>query len=101
MFLNFLIIPLSAIPVPTQGGYRSRIDIYCTLLDLTATQEKIRKTKLMYASRLSHTNTTSCLEELTKSNLLEFDNHEKTYKISPKGQRFLELYKEMIKTLQP
>jgi predicted transcriptional regulator len=98
--LNFLIFQQYVTCVPVEGKHRNRFDIYCTLLDLVAAQEKIRKTRLMYKSNLSHTNTSSCLKKLTECDLLEFDEHDKSYKVTSKGLRFLELYKEMIKNLQ-
>ena len=73
--------------------YRSRTEIVATILD--AAVEPTTKTKIMYKAYLSYSQLKEYLAVLRENHLLEFNETEQKYKISPKGRRFLDTYSQM------
>jgi predicted transcriptional regulator len=79
-----------------KGRYRSKIDIMASILE-AAKKKKVSITGLTYGSLLSHRQIVSHLQPLIKEQLLE--HQERTYSITKKGIEFLEIYNNLINTL--
>jgi predicted transcriptional regulator len=53
------------------------------------------KTKIMFKAYLSTNQLREYLAELLDNGLVKYDEDRKTYQITPKGERYLELYSGM------
>jgi predicted transcriptional regulator len=73
--------------------YRSRADIVAAILDI-AKQDTI-KTRIMYRAFLSYPQLKEYLNLMLENDLLEHDAGEKVYSTTPRGMRFLDVYKKM------
>jgi predicted transcriptional regulator len=58
-------------------------------------------TRLMNSSMVSYRQLTLHLQVLLKYGLLEYDNPQKVYKITTRGQQFIQLYAKMAEMLEP
>ena len=74
--------------------YRSRIDIAAAILENTI--EGSRRTLIMYKAYLSYPQLREYLAAMTMAGLIRYSGEEeKTYHITEKGMRFLEIYREV------
>ena len=74
--------------------YRSRIDIAAAILENTI--EGSRRTLIMYKAYISYPQLKEYLTSMTKAGLIRYSGEEeKTYHITEKGMRFLEIYREV------
>jgi predicted transcriptional regulator len=80
-----------------QNKYRSRIDIMASILEAVSKQNNLSVTKMTYSSMLSHRQIVSHIRPLITEQLLVY--HDKTYSITEKGKAFLEIYNNLVKTL--
>ena len=80
---------------------RDRIEIVASLLEKARIENRVGITKLMYSSLLSYPKVRSYLQILLKENLLEYDEFDKSYKITTKGRRFLVILNEINEMLKP
>ena len=74
------------------GSYRSRLDIVADILLVASRRAK--KTQIMYQANLSYNLLTKYLAEIRKAYLISFERKERCYVLTPKGQEFLEKYKD-------
>lgn len=81
-----------------RNKYRSKIDIMASILEAVAKENNISITKLTYASLSSHHQIVSHIRPLIIEQLLE--QNRKTYSITQKGRDFLEIYNNLVKTLE-
>lgn len=76
--------------------YRNRTEIIASVLE-AAKSEGVSKTRIMFAAYLAYEQLNEYLNELLEKELLVYDLHTRTYCITPKGSKFLELYSELEK----
>lgn len=84
-----------------RANYRSRIEIFASILDTVANKGDMGTTKMAYHSRLSYNQICKHIVPLLEGQLL--DQHDRFYSITEKGRKFLGLYvdmAEMIKSMQ-
>ena len=74
--------------------FRSRIDIAAAILENTI--EGSRRTLIMYKAYISYPQLREYLTSMTMAGLIRYSgDEEKTYHITEKGTRFLEIYREI------
>jgi predicted transcriptional regulator len=73
--------------------YRSRTDITAQILE--SANGSSTKTKIMYKAFLSYAQLKEYITVLVDNGLLEYNSAEQTYKTSPKGLKFLQVYGKM------
>jgi predicted transcriptional regulator len=76
--------------------YRNRNEIIASILE-AAKGVSISKTRIMFTACLSYEQLNEYLNGLLEKELLTCDSHTRTYNITPKGSKFLELYAELEK----
>ncbi len=74
------------------GNYRDRLDIIADILNVASQEAK--KTQIMYQANLSYKVLQRYLTEIIDASLIEFENRDQRYKLTFKGQDFLDAYKE-------
>ncbi|MGD0994159.1 MAG: winged helix-turn-helix domain-containing protein [Candidatus Bathyarchaeia archaeon] len=74
------------------GNYRDRIDIIADILNVASRDAK--KTQIMYQANLSYKVLQRYLTEIIEASLVTFENHNQRYKLTYKGQEYLDAYKE-------
>jgi predicted transcriptional regulator len=75
--------------------YRSRTEIFATILSSAAGERGILPIRLMYTSFLSYDQSKEYFDILLKYGLLKRDLGTKKYRTTEKGLEYLKLYKEM------
>jgi predicted transcriptional regulator len=73
--------------------YRSRTDIAALILQ--AANDGAAKTKIMYKAFLSYAQLKEYLNKLLENGLIEHNKEERIFRITDKGLRFLQLYKQV------
>lgn len=73
--------------------YRSRGDIVAAILDIA--KHGTIKTRIMYGAFLSYPQLKGYLDLLLENDLLKQDASEKVYSVTPRGMRFLDMYRKM------
>ncbi len=73
------------------GNYRGRLDIIADILNVASRNAK--KTQIMYQANLSYKVLQKYLTEIVEASLISFENAQHYYVLTPKGQEFLEAYK--------
>ena len=73
--------------------YRSRTDIVSQILE--AANGGSTKTKIMYKAFLSYAQLREYVTVRVDNGLLDYNSGEQTYKTSPKGLKFLQIYGKM------
>ncbi|MPZ06378.1 MAG: hypothetical protein GEU26_08180 [Nitrososphaeraceae archaeon] len=76
--------------------YRNRTEIIASVLEAVK-GVGANKTRIMFTAYLSYEQLKEYLNELLGKELLAYDFHTRTYYITPKGSKFLELYAELEK----
>jgi len=79
-----------------EAKYRKRTEIIASVLE-AAKGIGISKTRIMFTAYLSYKQLKEYLNELLDKELLVCDLHTRTYNITPKRSKFLELYAELEK----
>jgi predicted transcriptional regulator len=77
---------------------RARNDIIAMILE-AAQGRGTSKTKIMFKAYLSTNQLREYLAELLDNGLVRYDDNRKTYQITRKGERYLELYSGMEKMI--
>jgi predicted transcriptional regulator len=78
------------------GSYRRRLDIIADILQVVS--QNAKKTQIMYQANLSYKVLQRYLRNITAASLIDYESIEQCYVLTPKGQEFLEAYKEYAKT---
>ena len=78
------------------GSYRGRLDIIADILHVVC--QNAKKTQIMYQANLSYKVLQRYLRNIVTASLVDFETAEQCYVLTPKGQEFLEAYKEYTKT---
>jgi predicted transcriptional regulator len=78
------------------GSYRSRLDIIADILQVVS--QNAKKTRIMYQANLNYKVLQRYLKNIAAASLIDFEATEQCYVLTPKGQDFLEAYKEYAKT---
>jgi len=78
------------------GNYRGRLDIIADILQVVS--QNAKKTQIMYQANLSYKVLQRYLRDITAASLISFETVEQCYVLTPKGQDFLEAYKDYSKT---
>lgn len=73
-------------------NYRDRLDIIADILNVASREAK--KTQIMYQANLSYKVLQRYLQEIIDASLIIFENHGQYYKLTFKGQEYLDAYKE-------
>jgi len=76
--------------------YRNRTEIIASVLEATK-GDGVSKTRIMFTAYLSYEQLNEYLKELLDKGLLTYNLHTRTYNITSKGTKFLELYSELEK----
>ena len=82
---------------------RDRNEIVASILQSVInpkTDDGIRRTRIMYNSFLSYSMVTHYLKLLTENGSLEYDELNKTYRITEAGLRILELHNKINEMLK-
>ncbi|MGH9984524.1 MAG: winged helix-turn-helix domain-containing protein [Nitrososphaeraceae archaeon] len=79
-----------------EAKYRKGTEIIASVLE-AAKEVGISKTRIMFTAYLSYKQLKEYLNELLDKELLAYDLHTRTYNITSKGSKFLELYAELEK----
>ena len=78
--------------------YREHFDIIADILNVAG--QTARKTRIMYQANLSYSVLQRYLAEVVAWALVSFDGQSQSYVLTPKGQEFLNAYREYSKTRQ-
>lgn len=76
-------------------NYRDRLDIIADILNVASKYAK--KTQIMYQANLSYKVLQRYLTEVVDSSLVMFENQEQVYKLTVKGQEYLDAYKDYFR----
>lgn len=79
-------------------NYRNHFEIVADILNVASRTAK--KTQIMYQANLSYNVLQRYLSELAAASLVNFESQSQSYVLTPKGQEFLQAYKEYAKTSQ-
>jgi predicted transcriptional regulator len=74
------------------GNYRDRLDIIADILNVASRDAK--KTQIMYQANLSYKVLQRYLNEIINASLVAFEDNHQYYKLTFKGQEYLNAYKE-------
>lgn len=85
--------------VKKMGKHRSRLKILANILSVVSTNNGAKKTHIMYQAYLSYKLLVRYLNDITESGLVICGN-ENCYKLTPKGEKFLEKFFEYRKSLE-
>jgi predicted transcriptional regulator len=77
------------------GIYRDRLDIIADILEVA--NRNAKKTQIMYQANLSYKVLQKYLSEMSQAMLLEFQELKQSYFVTPKGEEFLQTYREYSK----
>ena len=77
---------------------RDKNEIFASILN-TASTGDVRLTKIMYSSFLSYTQVVEYLQSLVEMQFLDYNVVAKSYGITVKGLKFLQLHEKMCKML--
>ena len=72
--------------------YRSRTDIFASILESVNNPKGVGITTIMYKSFLSHYQLKKYLSIMLENELIKLESEEHLYNITEKGVRFLELF---------
>jgi predicted transcriptional regulator len=79
-------------------NYREHFDIIADILNVA--ERNAKKTQIMYQANLSYGVLQRYLSDVVAWLLVSFDGQSQSYVLTPKGQEFLNAYKEYSKTRQ-
>jgi predicted transcriptional regulator len=75
--------------------YRNRTEIAAHILQAANSLNGITKTKILYATFLSHKQLQEYLPPLIQNGLLEYLGGTKSYRTTERGLKFLKMYEQM------
>jgi predicted transcriptional regulator len=78
--------------------YRDRDEIFTCILHTTGLSGA-RITKIMYSSFLSYTQVVDYLTSLVENGFLQYDRADKSFKVTPKGIRYLSVREKLCEIL--
>ncbi len=73
------------------GNYRDRLDIIADILNVAS--QAAKKTQIMYQANLSYKVLQRYLSEIVDASLIKFENNNQSYKLTFKGQEYLNAYR--------
>jgi predicted transcriptional regulator len=76
-------------------AYRSREEIFASILSTTGSGAGITRSKIMFGSYLTYAQVVEYSKTLIQRGLLEYDPINKTFKTTPSGFTFIQLHNEM------
>ncbi len=78
------------------GNYRDRLDIIADILNVASRNAK--KTQIMYQANLSYKVLQRYLHEILDASLVRFEDENQYYRLTVKGQEYLEAYKDYARS---
>jgi len=75
--------------------YRSREEIYASILSTAGSGAGITRSKIMFGSYLTYAQVVEYSKALIERRLLEYDALDRTFKTTPSGFTFIQLHNEM------
>lgn len=79
-------------------SYRSRLDIISDILQVAS--ENAKKTQIMYRANLNYKVLIKYLKKASEVSLIDYKCEKQCYMITPKGEEFLEAYKEYSRDIK-
>jgi predicted transcriptional regulator len=76
-------------------AYRTREEIFASILDVAGSGAGITRSKIMFGSYLTYAQVVEYSKILIQRGLLEFDPINRTYKTSPSGFTYIQLQNEL------
>lgn len=76
-------------------GYRTREEIFASILDIAGTGAGITRSKIMFGSYLTYAQVIEYSKILIQHGFLEYDPINRTYKTTPSGFTFIQLQSEL------
>ena len=76
-------------------AYRSREEIFASILDTTGSGAGITRSKIMFGSYLTYAQVLEYSKMLIERGLLEYDPINRTFKTTSSGFTFIQLHNEM------
>jgi predicted transcriptional regulator len=76
-------------------AYRSREEIFASILSTAGSGAGITRSKIMFGSYLTYAQVVEYSKKLIQRGLLEYDPINKTFKTTPSGFTFIQLHNEM------
>ncbi len=75
--------------------YRTREEIFASILDIAGSGAGITRSKIMFSSYLTYAQVVEYSKILIQRGLLEYDPINRTYKTSPSGFTYIQLQNEL------
>lgn len=75
--------------------YRTREEIFASILDIAGSGAEITRSKIMFGSYLTYAQVVEYSKILTQHGFLEYDPINRTYKTSPSGFTYIQLQNEL------
>jgi predicted transcriptional regulator len=76
-------------------AYRTREEIFASILDVAGSGAGITRSKIMFGSYLTYAQVVEYSKILIQRGLLEYDPISRTYKTSPSGFTYIQLQNEL------
>lgn len=76
-------------------AYRTREEIFASILDIAGSGAGITRSKLMFGSYLTYAQVVEYSKILIQRGLLEYDPINRTYKTTPSGFTYIQLQNEL------
>ena len=76
-------------------GYRTREEIFSSILDIAGSGEGITRSKIMFGSYLTYAQVVEYSKILIQRGLLEYDPINRTFKTTPNGFTYIQLQNEL------
>jgi predicted transcriptional regulator len=75
--------------------YRSREEIFASILSTAGSGAAITRSRIMFGSYLTYAQVVEYSKALIERGLLEYDALDRTFKTTPSGFTFIQLHNEM------
>ena len=76
-------------------GYRTREEIFSSILDIAGSGEGITRSKIMFGSYLTYAQVVEYSKILIQRGLLEYDPINRTFNTTPNGFTYIQLQNEL------
>lgn len=76
-------------------AYRSREEIFASILRTAGSGEGITRSKIMFGAYLTYSQVVDYTKMLIQRGLIEHDSINKTFKTTPRGFTFIQLHNEL------
>lgn len=80
--------------------YRSREEIFASILRTAGSGETITRSKIMFGSYLTYAQVVEYTKMLIQRGLLEYDSINRTFKTTPSGFTFIQLHNEISQMIK-